>query len=191
MIIVLSSFYTYGGDVLIDCNYNANPDIRLSGHTKIEWVCSLENTYYYENFSCVSQLYDAENLSYLIQVNPSIDDYTSKTTLVGGKTEIKNINRYFKVKNSQVIVYFDGSVFDNIRNNITVTGAVLCRGNLGDKALFLGNFTPKFANYETENIYRTSVISENSSLIVALILGIIILGIISVVILYFYKNSRE
>jgi len=177
------------GNISINCNFNPTPVITLGSDNKIEWGCDLIKRNMSEKVSCITKLYDAVNNSYLIQVNPSYDDYRSKTTLVGGGSENTKVNNAFEENNGIVIVYYDGSVFDDVKNRILVTGEVSCSSNYGDKGTFMGNFTPRFANYETNAIYKFDLGIQNAPMIVAIILGIMILGAVLSIILITWRRG--
>ena len=177
------------GNISINCNFNPSPVITLGSDNKIEWGCDLIKRNMSEKVSCITKLYDAVNNSYLIQVNPSYDDYRSKTTLVGGGSENTKVNNAFEENNGIVIVYYDGSVFDDVKNRILVTGEVSCSSNYGDKGTFMGNFTPRFANYETNAIYKFDLGIQNAPMIVAIILGIMILGAVLSIILITWRRG--
>jgi len=176
------------GNLSLDCDYDTAPLIRLKVNNKIPWSCDLTKDNSSEVVSCITKLYDAENTSRLIQINPSYDDFKSKSTLIGGGNELDKVNTAFYDDNGVIIVYFDGNIFDNIRNRVPVTGVVECSSNYGKKGTFTANFTPEFADFKTENTFRAAAIMDNASLIIALILGIIFIGIIFVMVAYFYKR---
>ena len=166
------------GNISVDCEFDRNPTIRAGSDNKIEWACSISKRNKTEEVGCITLLYDSVNLSKIIQVNPSIDDYRSKTTIVGGGNEVQKMNQQFDATGGIAIVYFDGSVFDTIRPETMVAGKVLCTSNYGDSGIYMGNFTPIYQDYTTDTFFKMDFAIDNVAIIVLIVIGILILGII-------------
>ncbi len=170
------------------CNFNPTPTIRIGQDNKIEWSCTIEKTNKSEDFKCVTELYDAYNMSYLIQVNPSYDDYKSKTTILGGGNENDKINKFFEEDNNKVIVYYDGGVFNDIKPTKKVEGHVQCSSDT-QSAYFIGNTTPLYPDYNDENIFRSGLIINNTNIIIGIIILILITGFIFTLVVWAWKKK--
>jgi len=180
----------FGGNASMTCSYNPTPIIRAVGDTKIEWLCNIGVMNSTDDFVCLTMLYDAYNSSYLIQVNPSLNDYKSKTTILGGGAEVQNLNRYFDEENGQVVVYFDGGLTDDIKPKKLLQGEVFCSSNYGNLASFKANFTPQYPDYSEETMFKTDLILSNYNLLVAFIILICFTGLIVWAVALFWGKRK-
>lgn len=174
--------------VNMTCAFNPAPTIRLGIDNKIEWSCSLDKLNSSEDFECVTELYDAYNKSYLIQVNPSYDDFKSKTTLISGGLENSKVNDFFDEQYGQAIVYFDGGILNELKPTKMVEGHVVCKSQT-QTTNFIANMTPRYADYNDENIFRSAIIMNNRNIIIALVMLLIATGAVFVLIKSFWKNE--